>query len=251
MAQTQGLVPYLQQQGIDSTELKDFIVGFIEGAKVDKKNKKAFAKAMGEQIGQQICGNLETIALQIFEGDSTLSLNKNNVIAGFIAGTISDNSLMQIDLAQGYVMTAKDKIIEDNLKTKYAKDYADNSKFLEENKAKEGVVALPSGLQYKVVKQGTGALPEATAKVKVLYEGRLINDTIFDSTAKNDNKPFEFSLSGGVIQGWLEGVKLMPVGSKYTFYIPYDLAYGARGRQPSIPPYATLVFDIELLEIVK
>jgi len=120
--------------------------------------------------------------------------------------------------------------------------------FLEANKAKEGVKVLPSGLQYKVIKEGTGDTPTADDKVKTHYRGRLLDGTEFDSSYKR-NQPAEFGVKG-VIKGWTEALQLMKTGGKWELYIPADLAYGERGR-PSIPPNSVLIFEIELLEIVK
>jgi FKBP-type peptidyl-prolyl cis-trans isomerase FklB len=104
-------------------------------------------------------------------------------------------------------------------------------------------------LQYEVIRQGTGPKPAATDMVKVHYEGRLLNDTVFDSSIQR-NTPAEFALNQ-VIPGWTEGLQLMPVGSKYRFYVPQNLAYGANENNPQIPPFSTLIFDVELLEIKK
>jgi FKBP-type peptidyl-prolyl cis-trans isomerase FklB len=135
---------------------------------------------------------------------------------------------------------------------KQKKDAAENlaasKTFLEANKAKEGVKALPSGLQYKVIKEGTGKTPTLDDKVKTHYRGRLIDGKEFDSTYKR-NQPAEFALKG-VIKGWTEALLLMKEGSKWELYIPPNLAYGEKGR-PGIPPNSTLVFEIELLEVVK
>jgi len=120
--------------------------------------------------------------------------------------------------------------------------------FLEANKTKEGVKVLPSGLQYKVIKEGTGEIPTADDKVKTHYRGRLLDGTEFDSSYKR-NQPAEFPVKG-VIKGWTEALQLMKTGAKWELYIPADLAYGERGR-PSIPPNSVLIFEIELLEIVK
>ena len=122
-------------------------------------------------------------------------------------------------------------------------------KFLEENKKAEGVVVLPSGLQYKVQKMGTGEKPLATDRVTVHYTGRLLNGDVFDSSVER-GEPVTFALNQ-VIRGWTEGVQLMPVGSKFTFYIPSDLAYGDQGAGGKIGPGATLTFEVELLAIVK
>lgn len=119
--------------------------------------------------------------------------------------------------------------------------------FLLENAKKEGVTVLPSGLQYSVIKEGTGRKPKATDKVKCHYEGTLINGTVFDSSYRR-GEPAVFPLNG-VIAGWTEGVQLMSEGAKYRFFIPYNLAYGERGAGQAIPPYAALVFDVELISV--
>lgn len=125
---------------------------------------------------------------------------------------------------------------------------AEGEKFLAENKKKEGVVALPSGLQYKILTAGDGPKPKASDTVKCHYEGRLINGTVFDSSIRR-NEPAEFPVSG-VIAGWVEALQLMPVGSKWQLYIPSELAYGAHGAGQSIGPNETLIFDVELLAII-
>lgn len=121
--------------------------------------------------------------------------------------------------------------------------------FLEENAQKPGVVALPSGLQYEVLTEGTGAKPGPRSIVTVHYEGRLTDGKVFDSSYKR-NQPATFGLFQ-VIPGWTEGLQLMAEGSKYRLYIPQELGYGARGAGASIPPYATLVFDVELIKIAQ
>lgn len=120
--------------------------------------------------------------------------------------------------------------------------------FLAENAKKEGIVTLPSGLQYEVITSGTGRKPKATDKVKCHYEGTLIDGTVFDSSYRR-GEPAVFPLNG-VIKGWTEGLQLMSEGAKYRFYIPFALAYGANGAGASIPPYAALIFDVELLEVL-
>ncbi len=120
--------------------------------------------------------------------------------------------------------------------------------FLAENAKKEGVVVLPSGLQYQVLKEGNGKKPSATDQVKCHYEGTLIDGTIFDSSYQR-NEPATFGLNQ-VIAGWTEGVQLMSEGAKYRFFIPYNLAYGERGAGAQIPPFAALVFDVELLKVL-
>ena len=124
----------------------------------------------------------------------------------------------------------------------------DGEKYLAENAQKEGVVTLPSGLQYKVLREGNGKKPKATDQVKCHYEGMLVDGTMFDSSVQR-GEPATFPLNG-VIAGWTEGLQLMQEGAKYRFFIPYQLGYGERGAGSSIPPFATLVFDVELIEVV-
>ena len=120
--------------------------------------------------------------------------------------------------------------------------------FLAENAKREGVVTLPSGLQYEVVTSGTGATPEASSTVQTHYEGTLISGEVFDSSYKR-GQPAEFPV-GGVIAGWTEALQLMQEGAKWRLFIPSELAYGARGAGNSIPPHSALVFDIELLKVL-
>jgi FKBP-type peptidyl-prolyl cis-trans isomerase FklB len=122
-------------------------------------------------------------------------------------------------------------------------------KFLEENKKKENVVTLPSGLQYKILKEGDGPLPKATDTVECHYQGKLIDGTEFDSSYQR-GKPATFPV-GGVIQGWVEALQKMKVGSKWELYIPSELAYGDRGAGAVIKPGAALIFEVELLGIVN
>ena len=121
-------------------------------------------------------------------------------------------------------------------------------KFLAENAKKDGIITLPSGLQYQVLKEGNGKRPKATDRVKCHYEGTLIDGTMFDSSIQR-GEPAVFGLNQ-VIAGWTEGVQLMQEGAKYRFFIPYNLGYGEHGAGASIPPFAALVFDVELIEVV-
>ena len=130
---------------------------------------------------------------------------------------------------------------------KYKGAKSEGEKYLCENAKKEGVVTLPSGLQYKVLKEGNGKSPKATDKVVCHYEGMLVDGTMFDSSIQR-GEPATFPLNG-VIAGWTEGLQLMKEGAKYRFFIPYQLGYGERGAGASIPPFATLVFDVELIEV--
>ena len=125
---------------------------------------------------------------------------------------------------------------------------AEGEQYLAENAKKEGVVTLPSGLQYQVLREGDGRKPKATDQVKCHYEGMLVDGTLFDSSIQR-GEPATFPLNG-VIAGWTEGLQLMQEGAKYRFFIPYHLGYGERGAGGSIPPFSALVFDVELLEVI-
>ncbi len=150
--------------------------------------------------------------------------------------------------AQGYVMTYMQKRQADQMKKAYGKNIDEGEKFLAENKKRDGIQETSSGLQYEVITMGTGDKPGPQDMVKVHYTGTLIDSTKFQSSL-DQGQPAEFIVNQ-VIPGWQEGIQLMPVGSKFKFYIPYELAYGEQGTGP-IPPFSTLIFEVELLEIVK
>lgn len=130
---------------------------------------------------------------------------------------------------------------------KYKGAKSEGEKYLTENAQKDGVITLPSGLQYQVLQEGNGKSPKATDKVVCHYEGMLVDGTMFDSSIQR-GEPATFPLNG-VIAGWTEGLQLMKEGAKYRFFIPYHLGYGERGAGASIPPFATLIFDVELIEV--
>lgn len=162
-----------------------------------------------------------------------------------------------IDALAGQIKFSKEELqsifeivnqkVQENQNNATAGEKEKGAKFLAENKKQEGVVETPSGLQYKVVKMGDGPKPTANDKVKVHYHGTLLDGTVFDSSVER-GEPITFPLNG-VIRGWTEGVQLMPTGSKFIFYIPSDLAYGDRGAGQLIKGGATLIFEVELLEI--
>ena len=247
MARTEGLDQYLAQQGIDSTQMADFLKGFNEGAtKIDKKDAAYMA---GLQVGQMVSKQwVEGFNQQIFGGDSTKTISRENLLAGFVAGVLGKGA-MDMAKAQEYMNTQMEAIKEKATAEKYAENKAAGEKFLAENKSKEGVVTTPSGLQYKIITKGDGAIPADTSKVKVNYKGTLIDGTEFDSSYKR-NEPATF-LANQVIKGWTEALTMMPVGSKWELYIPYNLAYGSRETGGQIKPFSVLIFELELLGIEK
>ena len=248
MAQTQGLKGYLTGRlDVDTAYMAEFIKGLNEGA--NKTSKKDIAYMAGLQIGQQISNQMmKGINQELFAGDSTKTISKDNFMAGFIAGTLEKGGVMTMEAAQEYTRTAMETIKAKAMEEKYADNKAAGEKFLAENKAKEGVKTTESGLQYKVITEGKGEIPADTCKVKVNYKGTLIDGTEFDSSYKR-NEPATFR-ANQVIKGWTEGLTMMPVGSKWELYIPQELAYGSR-ESGQIKPFSTLIFEVELVGIEK
>lgn len=187
--------------------------------------------ALGMIIGQ----NLKSMNI---EDLNTTEFAK--AVSTVLAGEKPEMTMMQ---AQGLVQEYLEKKEEEAGRA--ARE--EGEKFLAENAKKEGVVVLESGLQYQVLTAAEGPKPTADDKVRCHYEGRLTNGTVFDSSYRR-GEPATFPLRG-VIAGWTEGLQHMSVGAKYRFFIPFNLAYGAQGAGGSIPPYAALVFDVELLGI--
>ena len=248
MAQTQGLKGYLTGRlDVDTAYMAEFIKGLNEGA--NKTSKKDIAYMAGLQIGQQISNQMmKGINQELFAGDSTKTISKDNFMAGFIAGTLEKGGVMTMEAAQEYTRTAMETIKAKAKEEKYADNKAAGEKFLAENKAKEGVKTTESGLQYKVITEGKGEIPADTCKVKVNYKGTLIDGTEFDSSYKR-NEPATFR-ANQVIKGWTEALTMMPVGSKWELYIPQELAYGSR-ESGQIKPFSTLIFEVELVGIEK
>ena len=193
--------------------------------------------ALGVNMGNDLSKNIKSIP----GGKSNTDL----LIKGFTAAMKGDSTLISLEASQTFF---RNYITKAQAQESEAKKAA-GEKFLIENKNKEGVQVTPSGLQYIVLQTGNGAKPLATDKVKVHYTGTLIDGTVFDSSVQR-GEPIEFPLNQ-VIPGWTEGVQLMPVGSKYKFFVPYNLGYGEQGAGGVIPPFSTLIFDVELLDIVK
>ena len=247
MAQTQGLKEYLVQSlDVDTTYMAEFIKGLNEGANAGDDKKKA-AYYAGIQIGQQIANRMvKGINHEVFGEDSTKTISLKNFLAGFISGTTGKNGLMTPDSAQTVAQRLIQAIKAKEMAKSYGPNKAAGEKFLAANAKKAGVKTLAGGVQYKVLKEGTGAIPSDTSLVKVHYEGRLINDTIFDSSYKR-GEPATFR-ANQVIKGWTEALTHMPAGSVWEVYIPQELGYGERAQR-NIDPFSALIFKIELLEV--
>ena len=248
----QGLKQHLMMNmNVDSAYVNYFIKGFIEASNAKKDNKKKAAYLAGLQLGQQFgVGMVDGVTNEFINlyGDSAIKVSKADLLAGFLSEIDAKGGKMTVEEAQTYAQTTTENLRNAKMEREFGANRDASILFLEENKTKAGVVTLPSGLQYKVIKEGKGAKPVSTDVVKVHYKGTLIDGTEFDSSYSR-NEPSEFGVTH-VIQGWTEALQLMPVGSKWELYIPQELAYGSADRDP-IRPYSTLVFEMELLDIVK
>ena len=231
---TRGLIPFIQQSyQVDTAYMEDFIRGYEEA--IDKANTpQGTAYIVGMQIAQMVHQRILPGTREELKSTKD-SIDANMFSRGFVAALANDTTLFTEKKAGEYKKEALAGAGE---------------KFLAENAKKPGVKVLPSGLQYKVIKAGQGEVPKASDEVEVIYEGRLIDGTVFDATSKHGGAKTDKFRAGNLIKGWTEALTTMPVGSKWQLYIPYELAYGER-QAGQIPPYSTLVFDLELVSIVK
>ena len=248
LAQTQGLKGFLMyRMGVDTTYMADFVKGLKTGIKAGD-NAKQTAFYAGIQIGQQV-GNqiIPGVSREVF-GNAEKLINKDFFLAGFIAGVTEKNLLMNPMEAQMTAMALMEELKNARFEEQFGDNRAQGVAFLDSIAQTEGVVKTESGLCYKVITKGKGAIPTNTDKVKVHYRGTLIDGTEFDSSYSR-NEPTTFR-ANQVIAGWTEALTMMPVGSKWMLYIPQELAYGSRDMG-TIKPFSTLVFEVELLEIEK
>ena len=248
LAQTQGLKNFIMyRMGVDTLYMANFIKGLKTGIKVGDNAKKSAFYA-GIQIGQQVTNQIVPgISYEVFGNEDKL-INKDFFLAGFIAGVTEKNLLMHPMEAQQVAMTLMEELKNERFEQQFGDNKAQGVAFLDSIAGTEGVVKTESGLCYKVITAGKGAVPTSTDKVKVHYRGTLIDGTEFDSSYSR-NEPTTFR-ANQVIAGWTEALTMMPVGSKWMLYIPQELAYGSRDMG-TIKPFSTLVFEVELLEIEK
>ena len=255
MAQTQGLKDYLvKQMKIDVNLTDDFVKGLKEGVNADEDKQKA-AYYAGLQIGQQIVRQMKPgINKELFGDDASKSISMDQFMAGFVSGYTGKDGLMNMEEAQQLAQRLMEKVKNETMLEKYGDNKKAGEDFMAAQaklakKKKSGITVLPSGLMYKVLTPGNGPVAKANDKVKVKYEGRLIDGTVFDSTEKHGGEPATFA-PNQVIKGWTEALTMMPVGSKWQLYIPQELAYGNRDAG-QIKPFSALIFDVEVLEIVE
>ena len=245
LSQSRGLRNYLaEQMKVDTTNISPFVEGLLEAANTTLTEDEA-ARFAGHAIGLQMARNImPSMEKEMKAADENNAMNRNAFISAFIGGLENTQTMLTHEQAQK-VSREKMKELKEmvNLKNKKA-----GEDFLAANASKEGVVTLPSGLQYKVLKEGTGAVPKNHDKVRVIYEGRLIDGTVFDASARHDGKGLTFK-PNQVIKGWTEALTMMPVGSKWQLFIPQNLAYGERAAGKDIKPYSTLIFEVELMGI--
>ena len=247
MTFTKGLVSYLLQQKVDTAYMADFIRGFKDmiNASGDPRQK---TYVVGMDIARQLNERMLPGITNEF-ADSPDSIVAPLLYRGFEDALLQDTTLFTMAAAETYFAEREkaDKAAKEE--KLYGPNRDAGIAFLAENAKKDSVITLPSGLQYKVLVAGKGEVPTVSDKVQVNYEGRLIDGTVFDASARHGDKPAEF-MPTQVIKGWTEALTMMPVGSKWQLYIPSELAYGKR-ETGQIKPYSTLVFDVELVGIVK
>mgnify|MGYP003419197840 FL=1 len=248
-SQTQGLKEFMTgRMNVDTTYMDEFVKGVNDGANAGDDKKKS-AYYAGIQIGQQISNMMiKGINHEVFGSDSTKTISMKNFMAGFIAGTTGKKGIMTMAQAQQLAQAKMTAIKAKNMEKQYGTNKVAGDKFLAANKTKAGVKTLPSGVQYKVIKEGNGPMPSDTSMVKVQYEGKTIDGKVFDSSYKR-GQPVDLR-ANQVIKGWTEALVHMPVGSVWEVYIPQNLAYGER-EQGQIKPFSALVFKIELISIGK
>lgn len=244
-----GLKQYLTERiGVDTAYIADFLQGFDNG-QLTENDKRQKARMAGIEIRTQL---QEQIIPQITKqvDDSLQIIAPEEFIAGFRAGLSGENDRIPVsmDSTQQAVRKQMDYYHGAAMERKYGANRKAGEDFLKQNGKQKDVVTTASGLQYKVIQKGEGEIPTATQRVRVNYEGRLIDGTVFDSSYKR-NEPATFGCNQ-VIKGWTEALTMMPVGSKWELYIPQELAYGDRDMS-TIPPFSTLIFTVELLDIEK
>lgn len=249
-SQSNGFMNFVVNQlKVDTANyLNDFIRGVMDRIEADTLDKAKAAYYAGTEVATQIARVSQQFSADYYAAEPGKMISTSLLAKAIINSSLGKTDLKGEEAAKEFQQKMEARHAE-NKEAMYGANRLAGEKFLEENKLKEGVVTLPSGLQYKVLTEGTGEKPKRTDKVEVNYEGRLIDGTVFDSSYER-NKPSSFRVNQ-VIKGWTEALMLMPVGSKWEVYIPQELAYGDReqGQGSKIKPYSALIFTVELLGI--
>ena len=249
VAQVNGLKQYLAQRlNVDTVNAMDDFLRGVKEMFAAPKDKKLTAYSAGLQVGSQMLNQFLAQLNQQITGER----DKDFILVdqykqGFLAALSGENARMTVDSATQITSKQMEYYKEHEMELKYRENRRAGEEFLKANAKKDSVVTLPSGLQYKILKAGEGPKPTAAQTVKVNYEGKLIDGTVFDSSYKR-GKPATFRCNQ-VIKGWTEALQLMPVGSMWMLYIPQELAYGARETGGQIKPFSALTFKVELLGI--
>jgi len=244
LANGSQMTGYLTQQGIDSAYIGEFVRGFKEGSATAGDKKKA-AYLAGLQAGSNMTSSINS---QIFAGDSIHHVSQKNLLAGLVDGVKKNTKIMTPEQAMNSINGLAERVHAKVVAERFAEVKEKNAKFLADNAKKEGVKTLPSGVQYKVITEGKGALPTDSSKVKVDYEGKTIDGKVFDSSMKR-GQPMECVVRQN-IPGFAEALTHMPVGSEWEIYVPAEQAYGERDMG-EIKPFSTLIFKVKLLSIEK
>lgn len=231
-----------REKGLDLENMDDFVKGFLDEMYVKKSTYNK-----NYELGRGLAVDLRTrMDEQFLEDDPDSRVNKDAFVEGMIQ-TLYDRAegKMTLDESRVYVQ----EFLERAVRRANASAIESEEQFFAENKLGAGVIETESGLQYRIITQGTGEIPGENMTVRMHYTGMFLDGTVFDSSI--DREPFEFNTSGSVIAAWREAAQMMPVGSKWVIYVPSELGYGSRGFGRAIPPFSTLIFEMELLEIKK
>ncbi|MBR3981790.1 MAG: FKBP-type peptidyl-prolyl cis-trans isomerase [Bacteroidaceae bacterium] len=244
---TEGLAEYLaRQKGVDAKYMAQFIEGFGK-TELTEADLQAKARIAGTEIREDVSKRvMPNISKQM--NDSVDLLNHEEFLRGFMEGIMGTESAISNDSAIKIVEKQMKYYQESMMERKYGSNRKAGEEFLKANLKNKDIQQTASGLQYKIITKGEGPIPTNTQRVKVHYEGRLIDGKVFDSSYKR-GQPATFGVNQ-VIKGWTEALTMMPAGSKWELYIPQELAYGAR-EQKEIPAFSCLIFTVELLEVVK
>lgn len=242
---TQGFDSYVQQMGIDTIYMSEFYKGIIEGYNAGD-NKKRNAYFEGLKIGMQLNTILANVNHQLTAEDSVEFLSRDNFLAGFINAAKKKGVALTNAQVDSLINYLGQKISAENTEKVAQKKRKAGQEFLAKKAKEAGVQKMPSGLLYKVINEGEGESPSENALVKVHYEGKLIDGTVFDASTKHGTEPTQFR-ANQVIQGWTEALTHMKKGAKWQLFIPENLAYGER-QAGQIPPYSALQFTVELVD---